>query len=140
MNLLILSHLESLAMIVARILVVAIFLLNAFGIIDQSMPAQEMKNRGLPAALVPLMMIAGRILEFAAGAALALGILPQFAALALFAFIVPATFISHSFWLSFKQPNFESQFVNFFKNVTTWGALIFIAAVPNQPVLIHFHF
>jgi hypothetical protein len=45
-----------------------------------------------------------------------------------------------SLWLSAGKPNFQSQVVNFFKNVTTCGALLFIAAVRNQPTLIHMHF
>jgi putative oxidoreductase len=86
------------------------------------------------------MTFAGRTIELLAGTALALGIFPRLAALALLAFIVPATFIGHAFWLSAGQPNFQTQLVNFFKNVTTWGALLLIAAIRDQPILIHLHF
>jgi putative oxidoreductase len=106
--------------IVGRVLVAAIFLLNAFGVIDQSIPAQQMVDRGLPKAFTPVMMFAGRTIEFLAGTALAFGKFPRLAALALLAFIVSATFIAHAFWLSAGKPNFQAQLVNFFKNVTTW--------------------
>jgi hypothetical protein len=36
-----------------------VFLLNGFGIIDPAIPAKEMMERGAPAALVPLAMLAG---------------------------------------------------------------------------------
>lgn len=134
------TQIDITAMMIARILVSAIFLLNAVGIIDQAVPAREMLERGVPAALVPLLMLAGRILELVAGVALAVGVVPQLAALALLAFILSATFISHAFWLSAGKPNFQSQMVNFFKNVTTCGALLFIAAVRDQPVIVHLHF
>jgi putative oxidoreductase len=127
-------------MILGRILITAIFLLNAVGIIDQSTPAKDLEDRGFPRPIVPFVMLAGRSLQFLAGTALGLGILPQLAAIFLLAFIVPATFISHAFWLSVGKPNFQGQLVNFFKNVAIWGALLFIAAVPDQPTLLHLHF
>jgi putative oxidoreductase len=123
-------------MMISRILVSAIFLLNAVGIIDQSVPAKEMAERGVPTAFVPLLMLAGRILEFVAGAASALGVFPQLAALTLLAFILSATFISHALWLSVGKPNFQSQLVNFFKNLTTCGAFAFYRC-PARPANAH---
>ena len=73
------------AAIVARILVSIVFLLNAVGVIDQSIPAKEMGERGVPEALVPLLMFLGRSVELVAGLALALGVQPRLAALALLA-------------------------------------------------------
>ena len=81
-------------MIVARILVAMVFILNGFGIINQAIPAKEMMERGVPPAIVPLFMIAGRLLEIVAGFGLALGLFPRWCALALFAFLLPATFVS----------------------------------------------
>ena len=120
-------------MIIARLFVSAVFVLNGFGIIDQAIPARELMERGAPPALVPLMMLAGRIVELVAGFALALGILPQWSALALLAFLVPATFVSHSFWLAAGTPAFQGQLINFCKNLAIWGGLVFIAATPGQP-------
>src|SRR5580693_4185541 len=88
----------------ARLLIAVVFLLNATGIIDQSVPAKEAIARGIPAALVPSMMLAGRAVELVGGLALLFGFYPQLAALALLAFLIPATFVSHSFWLSAGTP------------------------------------
>lgn len=123
-------------MIVARILVAMVFILNGFGIINQAIPAKEMMERGVPAAIVPLFMIAGRLLEIVAGFGLALGLFPRWCALALFAFLLPATFISHSFWLAAGTPQFQGQLINFSKNVAIWGGLIFIAGTSIQPSLL----
>src|SRR5947209_2661611 len=49
--------------IAGRILISAVFLLNGFGIIDQTIPARELLAMGAPAALVPIMMFVGRIIE-----------------------------------------------------------------------------
>jgi putative oxidoreductase len=115
-------------LLVARLLMAVVFVLNGFGIIDQTIPAKELMERGAPAALVPLIMWAGRALELAAGFALALGIFPRLSALALLAFLVPATFVSHSFWLVAGTPAFQGQLINFTKNMAIWGGLLFIAA------------
>jgi len=120
----------------ARILMSMVFLLNGFGIINQAIPAKEMIERGVPPAIVPMAMLAARLLEVVAGFGLAIGIFPRWCALALFAFLVPATFVSHSFWLAAGTPQFQGQLINFSKNVAIWGGLIFIAGTSNQPSLL----
>ena len=87
--------------VAARILISVVFVLNAFGIIDQTIPAREMAEHGIPVDLVPWLMLAGRALELIAGVSLSLGLYPRFAALALLAFLIPATFVSHSFWVAY---------------------------------------
>ena len=122
--------------ICARVLIAAVFLLNGFGVINQAIPAREMMERGVPPTIVPFAMFAGRFLEIMAGFGLALGIFPRWSALLLFAFLVPATFISHSFWLAAGTPQFQGQLINFCKNMAIWGGLIFIAGTPMQPSLL----
>jgi len=99
-------------------------------------PAGPCAERGVPPAIVPLFMIAGRLLEIVAGFGLALGLFPRWCALALFAFLLPATFVSHSFWLAASTPQFQGQLINFSKNVAIWGGLIFIAGTSIQPSLL----
>ena len=124
------------AAVLARVLVAVVFLLNGAGVIDQSIPAHELVERGAPAAVVPAIMLSGRVLELVAGSALALGILPELAALALLAFLIPATFVSHSFWEAWGTAKFQVQMINFFKNVAIWGGLLFLSATETQPALI----
>jgi len=123
-------------MFLARLLVAAVFVLNGLGIIDQTIPAKELMEHGASATLVPLMMLAARALELVAACGLALGFLPRLAALALLVFLIPATFISHSFWLATGTPAFQGQLINFSKNIAIWGGLLFIAASPGQPKLL----
>ena len=98
-------------LVAARLLVAIVFLLNGFGIIDQTIPAREMIERGMPAGIVPIAMFACRTLEVVAGFGLALGIFPRLCAAALFAFLVPATFLSHSFWLAAGTPQLQGQLI-----------------------------
>jgi putative oxidoreductase len=90
-------------------------------------------ERGAPVSLVPVIMLAARVLELAAGFGLALGVFPRLMALALFAVLVPATFISHSVWLAAGTPAFQGQLINFPKNIAIWGGLLFIAGSVGQP-------
>ena len=117
----------------ARLLMAAVFLLNGFGIIDQSIPAKELIEHGAPGALVPVIMWSGRGLELVAGFALILGFVPQLAALALLAFLVQATLVAHSFWKSAGTPAFQGQLINFSKNLAICGGLLFIASTKAKP-------
>ena len=119
--------------VAGRILIAVVFVLNGLGIVAQTIPAKELIERGAPVSLVPVIMLAGRVLELAAGFGLALGVFPRLMALALLAFLIPATFISHSFWLAAGTPVFQGQLINFSKNIAIWGGLLFIAGSGGQP-------
>ncbi len=112
----------------ARLLVAVIFLLNGFGVIDQSVPLKELAATGVPVEIASLMVMAGRGLQIVAGLALVFGAYAQFASLALFAFLIPATFTAHAFWKATGTPAFQGQLVNFSKNLAMMGGLLFIAA------------
>ena len=98
-------------------------LLNGLGIVDQSRPAQELAAHGTPVALVPLLIITGRVVQTAAGIALAVG---WFAALCLAAFLVPATLAAHDFW-AYRGAEQQGQLVNFLKNLAMFEGLCFVA-------------
>jgi uncharacterized membrane protein YphA (DoxX/SURF4 family) len=121
--------------VIAPVMISMVFLLNALGVIDQNIPAREMMERGAPSALVPAMMLVGRSVELIAGMALILGIFPCLAALALFAFLLPAILVSHSFWLSAGTSAFMGQLINFSKNLAILGSLFFVASTQSQPAL-----
>ena len=114
------------AVIVARILMSAVFVVNGLGIVDQNMAAKELAGVGLSGGMVSVLMLAARSVETVAGFALAFGIFPQWAALGLLIFLVPATWIGHPFWRLAGTPAFQGQMVNFFKNVAIMGGLLFI--------------
>jgi len=111
---------------IGRIALAAIFLLNGLGIVDQSRPAQELAAHGTPVALVPLLIIAGRVVQTAAGIALAVGWYERVAALCLAAFLVPATLAAHDFW-AYRGAEQQGQLVNFLKNLAMFGGLCFVA-------------
>jgi putative oxidoreductase len=125
------NKLRSFVTVPARILVALIFLINGFGIIDQSFAVHEMIVRGIPANLAPAFSMAGRLVEILAGAGLVFGLYPEICALALIAFMIPATLMAHSFWLE-SGKLFQLQLVNFLKNLAMIGGLLFIASVSSH--------
>jgi putative oxidoreductase len=117
--------------IVARVLIVAVFLINGFGIIDQSFAVHEMIAHGTPANLAPLFGMAGRAIEIFAGLGLALGLYRRTCAVALIAFLIPATLLAHSFWAAPSQL-FQVQLINFLKNLSMVGGLLLIASKSSE--------
>lgn len=126
---------SQLIVVASRIFLSIIFLLNGFGVIDQTVAARELMEHGAPVAIVPFAMMCGRALEIVGGFGLAFGVFPQWSALALLAFLVPATLVSHSFWLAAGTPAFQPLLLQFCKNLGMCGGLLFIAASPSQPTL-----
>jgi putative oxidoreductase len=123
-------------MVAARVLVAMIFMMNALNIIGQTLAVHEMAAHGVPASLIPALIMAARTLQLIAGLGLILGIYPRISALALLLFLIPATLMAHEFWLAFGTSLYPVQLINFFKNVCMAGGLIFIIATTSQPALL----
>jgi putative oxidoreductase len=125
---------ERYALITARVLMSLMFLLNGLSLISQSLAIHEMAAHGVPASLVPLMILGGQALQLVASLGLIFGIYPRIAALALILFLIPATLMAHAFWQAAGTPLFTVQVINFFKNVCMAGGLLFVAGTKDQPV------
>ena len=69
-------------------------------------------------------VVGGRILQVIAGTALLFGV-TALAALALAAFLVPASVVAHDFW-AYHGAEFQGQLVNFTKNLAMLGGLLFV--------------
>jgi len=82
-----------------------------------------------------LFMLAARTIEIVGGFGLILGIYPQIAAIAVIAFLVPATFVAHDFWDAVGTPAYVPLLLQFLKNTAITGGLLFIAATPSQSTL-----
>jgi len=130
------NTLQRSALIAGRVLVAVIFLANGFGIIPQAQPARELAQAGAPAAVIPLAMVVARTIEIVGGFGLMLGIYPRIAAIALIAFLVPATLAAHPFWQAVGTPGYVPLLLNFLKNTAMTGGLLFIAATADQPTVI----
>jgi putative oxidoreductase len=130
------SSLQHNSLAAARVLIALVFFANGFGIIPQGLAAKELADHGTPAALVPLLMFAARTIEIVGSFGLMLGIYPQFAAIAVIAFLVPATLVAHEFWRAVGTSAFAPQLLQFLKNAAMTGGLLLIAITPHQPMLL----
>ena len=119
------------AAILARVLIVTIFLASGFGIVDPAFPTHEMIARGVRVNLAPLLVLGGRAVQIFAGLGLAFGRYRRICAVGLTLFLIPATLIAHSFWLTPTQL-FQMQLVNFLKNLSMIGGLLFIASMNSD--------
>ena len=76
-----------------------------------------------------LVVRANAAIQIAAGATLAVGILPRLSALALAGSLVPTTLGAHRFW-EMQGPAVAQQRTQFLKNAAVLGGLILVASVP----------
>jgi putative oxidoreductase len=127
---------ERYVMAAARVLVATMFMLNGLNIIGQTLATHELAAYGAPASLVPSLIVAARSLQLIAGSCLILGVYPRIAALALLLFLIPATLMAHPFWKAIGTPLYQVQLINFSKNLSMTGGLIFIMATRSQPALL----
>jgi putative oxidoreductase len=125
---------ERYVLITARVLMSIMFLLNGLNLISQSLAIHEMAAHGVPASLIPRMILGAQALQLVASIGLIFGIYPRLAALALILFLIPATLMAHAFWQAAGTPLYTVQVINFFKNVCMAGGFLFLAATKNQPV------
>jgi putative oxidoreductase len=125
---------ERYVLITARVLMSIMFLLNGLNLISQSLAIHEMAAHGVPASLIPVMILGAQALQLVASIGLIFGIYPRLAALVLILFLIPATLMAHAFWQAAGTPLYTVQVINFFKNVCMAGGLLFLAATKNQPV------
>jgi hypothetical protein len=77
-------------------------------------------------------MFVARTIEILGGFGLVLGIYPQIAAIAVIAFLVPATLVAHEFWRAVGTSAFAPQLLQFLKNTDCDNAES-TRAVPRRP-------
>lgn len=80
---------------------------------------------GLSAETEQLVKLNGAV-QVGAGLALAVGVLPRLAALALAGSLVPTTLAGHPFWEEEEEAARERQLMQFLKNLAMFGGLLMI--------------
>ena len=106
--------------------VAAVFLWSGYGKIAYTAAnVGYMQAYGVPAA--DLLVWPAAILEVVAGAMLVLGWKARWAALALIAFTLPATFIFHAYW-GVPADQVMNQQIHFMKNLAILGGLLSVFA------------
>jgi putative oxidoreductase len=90
-----------------------------------------MAKRGLPFSEV--LLIGAIFCEVAGSIALVLGWKARWGALLLIVFMIPATLLYHDFWNA-EAAQYRNQLNHFLKNLTIFGALIFVLGMGSGPL------
>ena len=114
--------------VAGRVLLVGIFIMSAVGnkIPSFSQIAGYMASEGVPA---PQVMLAGAIAFLIIGSVLiAVGYQARVGAALLLVFLVAATYFFHDFWTFDDPAERQNQTIQFMKNASMMGAMLFIMA------------
>lgn len=118
---------QSIVSILARLMLVAIFLMSAVGnkIPNFQSVSGYMASAGIP---LPDIMLVGAIVFMIAGSvSLILGYRARLGALLLLVFLALATYFFHDFWNK-QGDEQEQQMIQFLKNLSMMGAMLFVIA------------
>jgi len=112
--------------VIARLLAAGIFILSGWDVTrEPGNRPEEAAAMGVPQA--ELAVRANAVVMMLAGAALALGIFPRWAAAILAGSLGPTTLAGHPFWKEQDPQKRKGQLAHFLKNLSMLGGLLFIA-------------
>jgi len=124
--------LEKFGPLLGRILIALIFLLSGFGkITGFAGTAGYMASKGIPMA--ELLLTITIVIELGGALMIIAGFKARLAALALFLWMIPVTFIFHNFW-AMPADQAMIQQIMFMKNLSIMGAMLYIAAFGSGPM------
>ena len=127
------NNIQNILTVLARLMLCGIFFLSAVGnkIPNFSGTVEAMTGQGVP---VPNVMLAGAIVFLIVGSlSIIVGFKARIGATLLFVFLALATYFFHDFW-AFEGEEAMQQQIQFMKNVSLGGALLFILANGSGPM------
>jgi putative oxidoreductase len=118
--------LRHVAALLGRILLAAIFVISGYGKIGSfSTTAAYMATKGLP---MPEVLLALTIfIELGGGLMILVGWRARLAALVIFLFLIPVTYLFHPFWLA-DAASVKNQMNQFLKNLAIMGGMLYVLA------------
>jgi len=123
---------EKFGPLLGRILIALLFLLSGFGkITGFAGTAGYMASKGIPMA--ELLLTITIVIELGGALMIIAGFKARLAALALFLWMIPVTFIFHNFW-AVPADQAMIQQIMFMKNLSIMGAMLYIAAFGSGPM------
>ncbi len=116
---------HALGLLIGRTLLAAIFVVSGFNkLINFEQSATYIANADLP---VPnLLLVMAALIELVGGVMIAVGYKARWAALMIFLFLIPVTYIFHAFW-SVEADQLQQQMIQFQKNLAIMGGMLYIA-------------
>jgi len=130
------KQLQGILAVTGRVLLCIIFLMAAVGnkIPHFSEVAQVMASKGIPQ---PKLMLAGAIVFLLVGSlSVITGYRARIGASLLLVFLILATYYFHNFWTIADAKAQQEQMIQFMKNLSIMGAMLFIIANGPGPMSI----
>ena len=122
------------ASLAGRILLALIFVLSGWGKIGSfAMTSGFMASKGLP--MTDVLLVLTIVIELVGGLMIVVGWRARWAALAIFLFLIPTTFIFHNFW-AVDPAEMRNQMNAFMKNIAIMGGMLYIMAYGPGPLSI----
>ncbi len=112
---------------VARPLIASMFVYGGFDALRNPRPKVPRAEKVVPEDTEQLVVVNGAV-QVGAGIALALGIAPRLAALALAGSLVPTTVAGHRFWEEDDDATRAQQRIHFLKNLSMLGGLLMVVS------------
>lgn len=116
--------LRSSLLLIGRLLISAIFILAGVSkLANYDQTAAYMASKGM--TMIPLFLIGAAAVEILGGLSLFLGFKTRIGAALLLIFLVPTTYIFHSFWTASGAEHAQEQ-IDFLKNLAIFGGLLYV--------------
>ena len=113
-------------LLVGRLLLSFMFVISGVNkIMAFTATADYMSAAGLPAA--SLLLVLTIAVEVLGGLAIAIGWQTRWAALVIFLFLIPVTYVFHAFW-NVDPAQAQNQMNHFMKNLTIMGGMLYLLA------------
>jgi putative oxidoreductase len=123
---------EKFGPLLGRILIALIFLLSGVGkVTGFAGTAGYMASKGMP--MVDLLLVITIVIELGGALLIIVGFKARLAALAMFVWMIPVTFIFHNFW-AVPADQAMIQQIMFMKNLSIMGGMLYIAAFGPGPM------
>jgi putative oxidoreductase len=117
----------SFCLLLGRICLSALFIMAGIGkFLDYDQTTQYMVAKGF--TMVPLFLVVSGAIEIIGGLSLLLGYRIRYGALLLILFMIPTTLLFSAFW-SYEGLEARLQFIQFLKNVSVIGGLLYVLSV-----------
>lgn len=121
------SGFSSFLMLIGRICFGLIFIIAGYQkLVMFSSISAQLASKGMPYA--DMILVISTILELGGGLLILLGWYARFGAFLLFLFVIPVTYVFHSFW-GLADPDMTNQMWHFLKNISIIGGALYIMAV-----------
>jgi len=120
------SFLENFILLVARICLAAIFVIAGFDkIMTFTETAALLASKGVQGS--EFVLVLSIIFELGGGLLILLGWYARFGAILLFLFMIPVTYVFHSFW-TYEGAAMVNNMHHFLKNLSMMGGMLYIMA------------